>query len=262
MSGPPIRKRFGQNFLTDQAALARIVDALELDGSETVVEVGPGRGALTDHLVERCRRLVCVEIDRDLVALLRERYAGRPSVEIVSGDVLQTPLGAVAGGPFVLVGNVPYYVTTPILFHALEAPRPQRAVFLVQREVAERLVAPPGTSAYGALTVNVALAATVEWVGAVGPGAFFPRPSVASAIVRLRYREAAAPDAAAVRQFVVGLFGQRRRQLVRAIRTVTGSGAERAAAAVTGVGLAPDARAETLAPAQFEALFRALAPGA
>lgn len=258
MPGPPIRKRFGQNFLTDQGALARIVAALELDGSETVLEVGPGRGALTDHLVDRCRRLVCIEIDRDLVALLRERYAARPTVEIVSADVLDVPLGPLAGGPYVLVGNVPYYVTTPIIFHSLEAPRPERGVFLVQREVAERLVAAPGTRAYGALTVNVALAARVEWVGTVGAGAFFPRPEVESAIVRFRYLTAADPAAAARQQFVVGLFGQRRRQLVRALRTVTGCDALRAGAAVAAIGVSPDTRAETLAPAQFDALYQGL----
>ena len=141
---PPVRKSLGQHFLNDRRILQRIVDALELTGTETVVEIGPGRGSLTAMLVPHVRRLVLIEYDRALAARLREKYASTPSVEIVEADVLTVDLGAVTGEPFRLVGNVPYYITTPILFHALERPRPERAVYLVQREVAERIVAAPG----------------------------------------------------------------------------------------------------------------------
>lgn len=255
---PPIRKRFGQNFLTDRGALTRIADALQLTGAETVVEIGPGRGALTDLVATRCARLIGIEIDRDLVTLLQARYEGQSHITIVAADVLDTSLGAVADGPYVLCGNVPYYVTTPILFHALRPPRPTHAVFLVQKEVAERLVAMPGTPEYGALTVNMRLAADVELAGHVGAGSFFPRPQVDSAIVRLRYHAAAAPDDEEVRAFVVGLFGQRRRQLARALRTVSGCEAAVAQQVLERTGLAPDVRAETLAPGQFVQLYREL----
>lgn len=256
-----IRKRFGQNFLTDARALRRIADALALEGPETVIEIGPGKGALTDELMDRCARLVGIEIDRDLVAFLAERYKDRPSVEIISADVLDVDLAAVAGGPYVLVGNVPYYVTTPIIFHALRAPRPVRSVFLVQREVADRLVAGAGTEAYGALSVNVQLVADVEFVGAVGAGAFFPRPAVESAIVRFTPRSAghaATDDEEGLRAFVIGCFGQRRRQLPRAVRTVSGLGAVAAAEAVAESGLDPLQRPEDVTPAGFAALFAAV----
>ncbi len=257
----PIRRRFGQNFLTDQNALRRIAGALDLRGSETVIEIGPGRGALTAHLAGTCRRLICIEIDRDLVRTLREQYGGRDDVEIVEGDVLELSLGQVAGGDYALVGNVPYYITTPIIFHALRAPLPLRAVFLVQREVAERLAAEPGTDAYGALTVNVALSARVENVGAVGAGSFFPRPKVESAIVRLApHASPVVPpgDAEALRRFVIALFGQRRRQLVRAIRTVTDCSAQDARRLVTGAAIDPGVRAEVLSPEEFARLYGAV----
>ncbi|MCC6319338.1 MAG: ribosomal RNA small subunit methyltransferase A [Gemmatimonadaceae bacterium] len=256
-----IRKRFGQNFLTDRGALRRIADALELLPTDTVVEIGPGRGALTDELVDRCARLEAIEIDRDLVAHLRERYRERSHVTIHEGDVLDIDVGALARGPYVLAGNVPYYVTTPIIFHSLRAPRPIRSVFLVQREVAERLVAVEGSREYGALTVNVRLVADVDVVGAVGRGAFHPRPNVDSAIVRLRPRTDApvVGDEDALRRFVIGCFGQRRRQLPRAIRTVTGLDAVAAAGVVGAVALDPLRRPEDLSPAEFAALWAAVA---
>ena len=142
---PPTRKSLGQHFLTDRRILGRIADALQLQGGETVLEIGPGRGALTDLLVERAGRLIAIEYDRALAELLRQRYAKRGHVLVAEADVLEVSLGALAAGPYVLVGNVPYYITTPILFHALTPPRADRAVYLVQREVADRLVAEAGT---------------------------------------------------------------------------------------------------------------------
>src|SRR3954463_5983366 len=122
---PPTRKSLGQHFLSDRRILTRIADALHLQGHETVLEIGPGRGALTDLLVERAGRLIAIEYDRALAAKLRERYEGQRNVEIVEADVLTVDLPAIAGGPYRLLGNVPYYITTPILFQALKAPRPE-----------------------------------------------------------------------------------------------------------------------------------------
>ncbi|MDQ2950952.1 MAG: 16S rRNA (adenine(1518)-N(6)/adenine(1519)-N(6))-dimethyltransferase, partial [Chloroflexota bacterium] len=120
---PPTRKSLGQHFLSDRRILGRIADALQLKGGETVLEIGPGRGALTDILAERAGRLIAIEYDRALAELLRQRYAKRGNVLIAEADVLAVSLGELAAGPYSLVGNVPYYITTPILFHALVPPR-------------------------------------------------------------------------------------------------------------------------------------------
>jgi 16S rRNA (adenine1518-N6/adenine1519-N6)-dimethyltransferase len=258
---PPVRKSLGQHFLTDARILARIADALALTGSETVIEVGPGRGALTDLLAERAARVIAVEVDRLLVPRLRARYAERPHVTIVEADVLTTDLGALAGGPFVLAGNVPYYITTPILFHALEHPRADRAVYLVQKEVAERVVAAPGSAAYGALSVNVQAVATATLCFGVKPGAFAPPPRVDSAVIRVvpRPDPVVPPHAeAAFKRLVLAAFAQRRKQLKAVVRGVAGVDTAAADALVRAAGLDPTARPETLGPAQFAALLARL----
>lgn len=261
---PAPRKRFGQHFLRDTGVLDSIVSALGDLTGRTVVEIGPGRGALTDLLVQRAARVVAIEVDRDLVQHLRNRYADLPQVEIVEGDVLETDLGAVAGGPYVLAGNVPYYITTPIIFHALQPPRPDVAVYLVQKEVAERMAAPPGDKIYGALSVNLQAVAAVEWVRKVPPGAFMPPPAVDSAVVRVTPRVASVIEPeleSRYRSFVLSAFGLRRKQLVRVVRTIAALDAERAATVVADCGLAADARPETLTPDDFARLVRRLAQG-
>jgi 16S rRNA (adenine1518-N6/adenine1519-N6)-dimethyltransferase len=258
---PSPRKRFGQHFLRDQGVLTSIVQALGDLTGRTVVEIGPGRGALTDLLVDRAARVIAVEVDRDLAVHLRERYADRPHVTIVEGDVLTTDLPALAAGPFVLAGNVPYYITTPIIFQALEPPRPDVAVYLVQKEVADRMAAPPGDKIYGALSVNLQAVVTVEWVRKVPPGAFYPPPAVDSAVVRVCPRAEPVIDPAlepAYRRFVIAAFGLRRKQLIRVVRTVAALDAERALAIVQAAGLSPEARPETLSPDDFARLVRAL----
>ena len=258
---PAPRKRFGQHFLRDRAVLARIADALALTGDETVVEIGPGRGALTDLLAPRARRLVAIEIDRDLAAHLRVRYAADRHVEVVEADVLKVVLAEVAGPDYVLAGNVPYYITTPILFHALAVPRPLRAVYLVQREVADRLTADPGTKTYGALGVNVQAVARVELIVRVPPGAFAPPPQVDSAVVRVTPRAdpVVGPDEEVrFRRFVQAAFALRRKQLRRVVRTIAGVDADAAEAVLSVAGVDPDARPETLSAAEFAALVRAL----
>ncbi len=258
---PPVRKSLGQHFLHDARALDRIVQALELTGAETVIEIGPGRGALTERLVPLARRLILIEYDRALARMLRERYAEAPTVEVVEADVLETDLGKLAGAPYVLVGNVPYYITTPILFHALERPRPDRAVYLVQREVAERLAAAPGSRDYGALSVNVQAVAVPELIAHVPARAFRPPPKVESAIVRLvpRPTPVIPPEREArFRTLVQQVFGMRRKQMRRIVRSLMPLDAAGADALLLGAGIAPDARPETLAPASFAALLDAV----
>ena len=256
---PPVRKSLGQHFLSDPRILARIADALALAPDETVVEIGPGRGALTEQLLARAGRVIAIEVDRMLAARLRERYAGEPRLDIVERDVLETNLGVLAGDDFALVGNVPYYITTPILFHALHPPRPTRAVYLVQKEVADRLSASPGTKAYGALTVNVRALAAAETLFRVAPGAFSPPPSVDSAVVRItpRAQPAIAPDEEErFRVFVQQAFGMRRKQMRRVVRSLLSVPAQRADELLAAAGIDPEARPETLTPEQFAALLR------
>jgi 16S rRNA (adenine1518-N6/adenine1519-N6)-dimethyltransferase len=260
-ANPPILKKYGQHFLTDTKILHSIVDALGPTSTDIVVEVGAGRGSLTDILVERSGRVIAVEIDRALAKQLGERYAGRSNVQVVQGDVLETDLHALAGPDFLLIGNVPYYITTPIVFKALEVPIPRRSVFLVQREVAERMAASADTEAYGALSVNVAAVARVELVMTVPASAFQPPPKVESAVVRLTPREKPLVSVELLepfRAFVQAAFGLRRKQMLRVIRTVRGMSPDEAAETLERVGIDPTARPEVLSPADFARLFSQL----
>jgi 16S rRNA (adenine1518-N6/adenine1519-N6)-dimethyltransferase len=259
---PPARKRFGQHFLRDAGVLDAIVDALGPLEGRTVVEIGPGRGVLTDRLAERAGKLIAIEVDRDLVTALRVRYALQPHVSIVEADVLSVSLGDIAGEPYVLAGNVPYYITTPILFHALEAPRPDVAVYLVQREVAERMAAPPGDKTYGALSVNLQALSHVEFIRHVPPGAFVPPPKVDSAVVRVtpRAERVVAPELERrFRGIVTASFGLRRKQLLRVVRTIGALDAAQAEDVLQRAALRPDVRPETLTPEDFARLVTELA---
>jgi 16S rRNA (adenine1518-N6/adenine1519-N6)-dimethyltransferase len=261
---PPVLKRYGQHFLTDTRILTSIVDALDPHSSDTVVEIGPGRGSLTEILAERCGRLVGIEIDRMLVEQLRKKFAGTPNVEIVQADVLETDVATLAGDDFLLIGNVPYYITTPIVFKALEPPIPRRSVFLVQREVGDRMAAPENTEGYGALSVNVSVVARVEVVLEVPASAFRPPPKVESAVVRITPLSdplVPAESLAAFRTFVQAVFGLRRKQMLRVLRTVRGVSAEEALRLLENSGIEPDARGETISPEGFARLFSAVAGG-
>ena len=261
---PPVRKSLGQHFLTDRRILTRIADALELQGGETVVEIGPGRGALTDLLVPRAARVIAIEYDRQLAARLRDRYAAEPNVSIVEQDVLEVSLGALASGPYVLVGNVPYYITTPIIFHALARPRPERAVYLVQREVAQRIVADAGDREYGALSVNVQSVAHAEQLFRVPAGAFHPAPKVESAVIRVVPRVDAvvrADEEAPFRVLVQAAFSFRRKQMRRVVRSVWSLEADEADRLLQQAHVDPLARPETLSASDFAALLRARSAG-
>lgn len=264
---PRPKKRLGQHFLTDPRLLHRIADALAITPADTVVEIGPGRGALTETLLARARHVVAIELDRDLIPVLRARWGGDARLTLVEGDVLAQDLGAlarVAGADeadgYLLAGNVPYNITTPILFHALRRPRPRRAVYLVQREVADRAAAAPGGEAYGALSVNLQALAEVRALFRVPAGAFSPPPQVESAVLHVTPRSdpvVTAAEEEAFRLLVQGAFGLRRKQLRRVVRTVWSLDAAAADAVLARAGLAPDRRPETLAPEEFARLLRA-----
>ena len=261
---PPALKRYGQHFLSDRAILTAIVDALSPAAADTVVEVGPGRGSLTEILAERTGRLIAVEIDRALSAELRNRFAAAKNVEIIEGDFLETEIGALVGEDYLLIGNVPYYITTPIIFKALDPPMPRRAVFLVQREVAERMSAAAASESYGALSVNVGAVAEVEKVLDVPASAFRPPPKVESAVVRItpKGRPLVSPESLpAFRAFVQAAFGHRRKQMLRVLRNVRGFSAADAGNVLERVGIANSDRPEVITVQQFAALFTAIRNG-
>lgn len=235
------------------------MDALQLEGPETVVEIGPGRGALTDLLAARAARVIAVEYDRALAALLRARYAAQPQVTIVEADVLRVDLAALAGPDFVLAGNVPYYITTPILFRALEPPRARRAVYLVQREVADRVVAAAGSPAYGALSANVQALARAERLFRVPAGAFQPAPRVESAVLRvvpLARPLIESAEETPFRVLVQAAFGMRRKQMRRVVRSLFELDAADADAMLARAGIDPEVRPETLSADAFARLLR------
>jgi 16S rRNA (adenine1518-N6/adenine1519-N6)-dimethyltransferase len=261
---PPARKRFGQHFLTDPRILARIANALAIREGDTVLEIGPGRGALTEALLDRVGptgQLVAVEVDRDLSAALRLRYGTESRLRLVEEDVLEADLGAYVAAPYLLAGNIPYNITTPILFKALDPPRADRMVFLVQREVAERVAAAPGERDYGALSANVQAVATVEVLFRVAAGAFSPPPKVESAVIRITPRAdpvIGPAEEQPFRRLVQSLFSFRRKQLVRAVREATSLAPDAARRAVAEAGLEATVRPETLSPDDFARLLRAL----
>lgn len=260
-ANPPVLKRFGQHFLTDRDALHAIAEAVAPEEGETIVEIGPGRGALTALLATKGNRLIAIEIDRALASSLHGRYASMDNVTIVEDDVLRVDLPSIAGARFVVAGNVPYYITTPILFHVLRPPFPRNAVFLVQREVADRMVSPPGSRTYGALSVNVQALARVEIVRDVSRRAFSPPPRVDSAVVRVVPRSdplVALVEVERFRGFVQALFGMRRKQLANSLRSVAGLSAEESAAILGTCGIEPSRRVETMSPEEMVRLMRGL----
>lgn len=258
---PPVLKRFGQHFLNDRDALTAIADAARLGKDDVVVEIGAGRGALTELLLERAGRVIAVEIDRDLVARLRESHEGDTRLTVIEADILSLDYATIVSEPFFIVGNVPYYITTPILFRLLQPPLPVCAVLLVQEEVAERIVAAHDSHEYGALSVNVQAVARVEIVRSVPASAFTPPPKVESSVIRITPLETPLvplEELAEFRAFVQSAFGMRRKQLANILRSVRRLSLDEAAKLLEGQGIDPRARPETLSPTQFAALMRSI----
>jgi len=252
------RRRFGQHFLSDPRILGRIADAVGADRSSTVLEIGPGPGGLTEQLLDRAGRVVAIEKDRDLAGALRARL---PAVDLVEGDALDQDWLALAGEGAILTGNIPYNITTPLIDRALALRGVARIVFLVQKEVALRVTAEPGSHAYGALSIGVQAVARAERLFVVPAGAFFPPPKVDSALLRLEPRAdplVASPDIPAFRRLTTGLFSYRRKQLLRALRELTGWPEAPLRALLDAVSLVPTVRPESLAPAGVARLFAAL----
>jgi 16S rRNA (adenine1518-N6/adenine1519-N6)-dimethyltransferase len=258
------RKRFGQHFL-EAAWVTKLINGLDAAPTDTFLEIGPGRGALTLPLAPRVRRLIAVEIDRDLAA---ELPALLPShVRVVCADFLDVDLAQLLEGesrPVRVVGNLPYNVSSPILFRLLAAADEGRifqdATIMLQREVADRLAARPGSGDYGTLAVQAALTADVERVLALPPGAFRPPPKVWSAVVRLRFRPPAfdVGSAATFERIVRGVFLQRRKTLANALKPVAHALGCNAVDLIDKAGLDGSRRPETLEPSDFGRLARAV----
>jgi 16S rRNA (adenine1518-N6/adenine1519-N6)-dimethyltransferase len=246
-----VRKRFGQHFLHDPAVIRRIVDAVAPTSGERVVELGPGRGALTWSLLERAKDLDVIEIDRDLARALEADLRAPGHLRVHVENMLETDFVRLraAGPPLRIVGNLPYNISTPVLFHLL---RQRSAIadmhFMLQKEVVNRMAAAPGGKEYGRLTVMLAAYAEVESMFDVGPGAFQPRPKVWSAIVRLRpslLPRFAIGDDGVLKSLVAAAFSHRRKTLRNGLKGLLTSGD------IEACGIDPQLRPESLAPAQF-----------
>lgn len=181
------RKRFGQNFLIDQQVIGQIVAAINPVPEDNLIEIGPGMAAITEHLVKRCPSMTLVELDRDLIEFLKQKLASYPSISIINSDALKTDFGQFyQGDKLRLVGNLPYNISTPLLFHLLETREKIRDMhFMLQREVVDRLSAAPGEKSYGRLSVMIQYHCRVMPLIPVPPSSFNPAPKVQSAVVRL-----------------------------------------------------------------------------
>lgn len=247
-------KNFGQNFLVDGNALEAIVEAARITPYNTILEVGPGLGVLSVELARHARALISVELDERLLPALEETLAETDNVTLVHGDGLTFDLQTLPEESL-LVANLPYNVATPILVRALESGRFKRLVFLVQKEVAQRLIAKPGESAYGALSLIVAHFAEAKIIRDVKPSAFYPPPEVTSSVVRLEVTNTQNdPETFAL---IHHAFRHRRKTLKKNL-LMAGFKKARVGGAIEALGIEPRARAETLDISQFTSLRRAL----
>lgn len=245
------RKRFGQNFLTDQFVLHDIIEAIDPRPEDVMVEIGPGLAAMTRLLLERLNELHVVELDRDLVERLNKTFDPR-RLHVHAGDALKYDFAALApaGGKLRVVGNLPYNISSPLLFHLAEmAPLVQDQHFMLQKEVVERMVAEPGGKTYGRLSVMLQWRYRMQLLFIVPPTAFDPPPRVDSAIVRMIPLSQPLPcDAARLEQVVLKAFSQRRKVLRNCVAGMFSEDELRS------VGIDPQARAETVAVEQYVAL--------
>ncbi|NOS81351.1 MAG: ribosomal RNA small subunit methyltransferase A [Nitrospira sp.] len=255
---PPPNKRLGQNFLIDPNIVRKIVALAELGPNDHVLEIGPGRGILTEALSHAANRVTAVEVDPRLHAYLETRQAEFPNVELVCEDALAYPVESLPTGT-VVVANLPYYISTPLLFRLLDQRgRFPRMVLMLQAEVADRLVAKPGGSDYGVLSVMAQYAADITKAFKVSAQCFRPRPEVASAVVLLRAKEhsrLSPQEEVSFRSLVKAAFAHRRKTLVNSLKD-EGYDQKLVTDALVSINLSPTARAEILSVAQFIELTR------
>ena len=263
--GISAKKKYGQNFLVDEDVLRATAEAAGLGEEDFVLEIGPGIGTLTQYLAHRAGRVCAVEIDRNLLPVLEDTLDAFPNAEVVSGDILKMDLRALAlekngGRPMKVAANLPYYITTPILMKLLAEGEPVSDItVMVQKEVADRMMAGPGTRDYGALSLAVQYRAEAEIVRIVHPSSFVPQPGVDSAVVHLK-KYAAPPvqvrDPALMFGIIRASFNQRRKKLTNGVANdpALPFGREDAERALSACGIRTDARGEALSLREFAAL--------
>jgi 16S rRNA (adenine1518-N6/adenine1519-N6)-dimethyltransferase len=275
ISRPTRKPKLGQHFLRDAHAGQRIVEALGNMAGSTVLEIGPGEGILTAMVSQRARRLIAIELDRVLAAQLRMRFAMATNVEVIEGDVLSIDLDTIFGpkpgtsrpgleyspDPARLIGNLPYYITSPILLRLFQFRRYfEVMVVMVQREVADRIAAPVGSRDYGLLSATAQLYTRVEKLFTLPPGAFSPPPKVHSSVLRLtvapRFDQLQVPESSFI-DFLKLSFGQKRKTIWNNLKSRYAS--ENLKAALSEAGVRPNIRAEALSLERSAALFRSLA---
>ena len=241
--GHRARKRFGQHFLRDPGVIDDIVTAIGATAEDTLVEIGPGQGAITAPLLKSGARLHAVELDRDLASALSQRYSEQPDFSLHEADALKFDYGAL-GSDLRLIGNLPYNISTPLIFHLLDAlPSIRDMHFMLQKEVVDRMAAEPGSKRYGRLTIMLGCYCTVEPLFDVPPEAFAPPPKVWSSVVRIEPRRPAPfdiKDPTALSRLVTQGFSQRRKTLRNALRDLAASDD------LEAVGIDPGARAESI----------------
>ena len=258
-------KRLGQNFLVDRGVVQGIVDAAELSPEDTVLEIGPGIGTLTQGLAETGARVVAVELDKKLPAVLAETLKGYDNVQIVPGDILKLNIPEIlelrAGERFKVVANLPYYITTPIIMTLLEQRLPiERLVTMVQKEVAVRMTARPGSKDYGALSIAVQYFTVSRLIMDVPPRSFLPAPEVTSAVISCHVQDVPTVqphDEKLFFRLVRAAFGQRRKTLLNAL-TGAGLTKEMSRAGLAAAGIAENMRGEQLSLADFARLSDAV----
>jgi 16S rRNA (adenine1518-N6/adenine1519-N6)-dimethyltransferase len=263
------RKALGQHFLRHRPVLVRIAAAIDATAGDVVLEIGPGPGGLTAALLERGATVVAIERDARFEADLRRRFADRDFVLIV-GDALTLDWPKLVapwtstGRRWLVAGNIPYNITSPLIGKALTPPWPASVTFLVQREVAERVVAAPGTRQYGALSIGVQVIAEAAIMLTVGAGAFVPRPRVDSALLRLVPRSdapLARDEIAGFRRLVTSVFSYRRKRIGRAVREAFGLDQDGAGRLARAAAIDPDLRPEMIPPEGYVRLWRAFSGG-
>ena len=263
--GFAFQKKYGQNFLIDTHVLEKIIRAAEITRDDFVLEIGPGIGTLTQYLAEAAREVAAVEIDRNLIPILEETLREYPNTTVINADVLRLDIGELVreksgGRPVKVVANLPYYITTPIIMGLFESKVPLESMtVMVQKEVALRMQAGPGTKDYGALSLAVQYFAEPYLAANVPPNCFMPRPAVGSAVIRLARHERPPVEAAdEKRMFAIirAAFGQRRKTLVNALANEKGLGVtkEQVQRALEASGIRADIRGEALTLEQFAQL--------
>lgn len=256
------QKKFGQNFLIDTHVLDKIIEKANITKEDFVLEIGPGIGTMTQYLCEEAGEVAAVEIDSNLIPILKDTLSEYSNIEIVHGDILKVDIGALAreknqGKPIKVVANLPYYITTPIIMGLFESHVPIDSItVMVQKEVAERMQASPGTKDYGALTLAVGYYAKPEIVANVPPNCFMPRPGVGSAVIRLDVHEqppVQAEDEALLFAVIRASFNQRRKMLQNGLSHVPGLGIskELTVRILEEMGLSASVRGEALTLKQF-----------